>query len=80
MRRPIVGLISNYNHNYLFGSSVVIVPEKQSAKSYVLDFLRGRHISDRSLEKVTSMTVIDEDTMYTISNVYFWNTIHHSEV
>ena len=22
MRRPIVGLISNYNHNYLFGSSV----------------------------------------------------------
>jgi hypothetical protein len=23
MCRPIVGLISNYNHNYLFGSSVV---------------------------------------------------------
>ena len=35
----------------------------------MLDFLRGRHISDRSLEEVASMTAIDKDTMDTISNV-----------
>ena len=35
----------------------------------MLDFLRGRYISDRSLEEVASMTVIDYDTMDTIGDM-----------
>ena len=27
MQEPIVGLISNYNHNYTFGSSVMYLPD-----------------------------------------------------
>ena len=42
MRRPIVGLISNYNHNYLFGSSV----EGSSIESFHTAVLSSSHILD----------------------------------
>ena len=53
MRRPIVGLISNYNHNYLFGSSVEIFQN-----------IENRHLLQRNTPKQ-----LDYITKYTVNKL-----------
>jgi hypothetical protein len=58
MRRPIVGLYSNYNYNYTFGSSVVkmIIDENQLSCIYHVIYMKPRRI----LHKMVCLYVLNK--------------------
>ena len=59
---------------FIDDGQLVVVPEKSTTKSYVLEFLGHQQIPQSSLRDIPSFSW--KDSMRDVSLI-FWNVIHH---
>ena len=59
---------SRQQFEFVDDGELVIVPEKDSTKSYILEFLENRQIPEKSIEEVSSVT--DKDTTCEVPRIF----------